>query len=86
MDQESAGWLCGTGSLKLRMSPKVVPEYACLFLRTGYSKERLKLESVGSTMDNLNAQILGRVQLPFPSVGEQLAIVRYVSVGQSTAG
>jgi len=51
-----AGWLCGTGSLNVRLCKNTSSEFVSNFLRTPYVKEMLKLESVGSTMDNLNQQ------------------------------
>ena len=41
-------------------------------------RELLKLESVGSTMDNLNTEILSRIHVPVPPLKEQLAIVAFL--------
>jgi len=73
-----AGWICGTGSLNVRLMPRAFPPFISIYLRTEYVREWLKLESVGSTMDNLNTQILGAIKLPLPSLGEQTSIVEFL--------
>lgn len=77
--EESVGWLCGTGSLNVRLSSKGLPEFVASFLSTTYVRELLQLESVGSTMDNLNTQILGRVAIPTPPMKEQKLIVAHLN-------
>ena len=72
------GWICGTGSLNVRLLPEVFPPFISIYLRTEYVREWLKLESVGSTMDNLNTQILGAIKLPLPNLSEQTTIVAYL--------
>lgn len=78
VSKEEVGWLCGTGSLLVRLSEKTKPEFVSIYLRTTYVRELLKLESVGSTMDNLNAQILSRVPVPTTNTEEQQAIVNFL--------
>lgn len=75
---EQSGWLCGTGSLKARLSAKLDVEYAYLLITSKGAVAELSLESKGSTMENLNTETLGRVRLPLPPVGEQKAILEYV--------
>lgn len=72
------GWICGTGSLNVRLSKRVYPQFIAIYLRTEYVREWLKLQSVGSTMDNLNTQILAAVNVPVPLFTEQKAIVAYL--------
>jgi type I restriction enzyme S subunit len=74
------GWICGTGSLNVRLSHRAFPPFVSIYLRTEYVRERLKLESVGSTMDNLNTQILGSISVPASSVEEQRAIASYLDI------
>ena len=73
-----AGWLCGTGCLNVRLNDSAVSEFVSIYLRTEYVRELLKLESVGSTMDNLNTEILSRIHVPVPPLKEQLAIVAFL--------
>ncbi len=66
-------WLCGTGCLMLTPSKmKVLPEYLQLVVSSRASRDWLSLESVGSTMENLNAEILGRLPCFVPDLAEQL--------------
>lgn len=74
------GWICGTGSLNVRLSRRAFPQFVSIYLRTEYVREWLKLESVGSTMDNLNTQILGAISMPVPGYEEQKAIASYLDI------
>ena len=75
----NVGWLCGTGSLRARLrKDSVVPYYlALVFAETGIS-DVLAVQSVGSTMDNLNTEILGGCHVPMPPLEEQHTIVDHV--------
>ncbi len=62
---KEAGWLCGTGSLRLRLSgTRLSPAYLKLVLETPPARAYFQLCSVGSTMDNLNGEIV----LAFPTL------------------
>ena len=77
VSRDEAGWLCGTGSLIVRLdTDRVIPEFVAWLAQTTWVAEWLSLQSVGSTMDNLNTQILGRLPLPTPPKAEQVQIVR----------
>ena len=69
---EGEGWLCGTGCLLVTPDPqRVLPQYLQLVVSSRAARDWLSLESVGSTMENLNAEILGRLPGYFPSMDEQ---------------
>ncbi len=72
------GWLCGTGCLNVRLSKLADPKFISIFLRTASVREWLQLESVGSTMDNLNTQILSRIKVPLPPLTEQRTIASFL--------
>ena len=73
---EQAGWLCGTGSLRVELNHKLMlSRFAMLVLSNQGVKEQLELESVGSTMSNLNTTILSRLRLPLPSLQEQQRVI-----------
>ncbi|MBB5417076.1 restriction endonuclease subunit S [Paraburkholderia atlantica] len=74
---ENIGWLCGTGSLIVRLSG-INPEFGAVYLATSFVKQWLSLKSVGSTMDNLNASILAAVPIPVPPEHEQVAITAFL--------
>ena len=73
---EQAGWLCGTGSLIVRLHrDRWNPEYFQMAVSSKGNKERLQLSSVGSTMANLNASRIGRMRLQRPPLARQEAAV-----------
>jgi len=73
--QESENFICGTGSLRVRLdTDKADPQYVNLFLGITGVKDHLLFESVGSTMDNLNAGILARIPIVLPPKIEQTEI------------
>ncbi|WP_136254463.1 restriction endonuclease subunit S [Onishia niordana] len=73
--EAEGGWLCGTGSMKVALSSRMNPEFVALHIRTPVVRELLQLESVGSTMDNLNPEILARTRVPVPPIHQQNTIV-----------
>ncbi|SPK72680.1 Restriction modification system DNA specificity domain protein [Cupriavidus taiwanensis] len=75
--KENEGWLCGTGSLIVRLD-SMNPAFAATYLSTSFMQQWLQLEAVGSTMQNLNASILGRIPVPIPTQHEQAAIVTFL--------
>jgi type I restriction enzyme, S subunit len=69
------GWLCGTGSMRISLGRKLLPEFVASFIRTPFVRDVLQLESVGSTMDNLNPEIISRLKISVPPLDEQIAII-----------
>jgi type I restriction enzyme S subunit len=77
---EQAGWLCGTGSLRVRLTgTTLLPEYLTLLFQTPPARGYFSLSSVGSTMENLNTEILLALPAVVPSLGQQAAIVAEVA-------
>jgi type I restriction enzyme S subunit len=77
--EEEVGWLCGTGSLFVRLSSRGLPEFVCAAIRTDRVREALKLSSVGSTMDNLNEKALANCRFALPPLKEQAAICEHLN-------
>ena len=72
----NVGWLCGTGSLRARLrKDSAVPHYLALVFAETRISDVLASQSVGSTMDNLNTEILGGCHVPLPPLEEQRTIV-----------
>jgi type I restriction enzyme S subunit len=79
VSENEDGWLCGTGSLKIRPNYKKVDSmFLTLYISTHQVKTYLSSMSVGSTMENLNAEILAKLPIPLPSLYEQQEIVTYI--------
>ncbi|WP_396216369.1 restriction endonuclease subunit S [Gemmatimonas sp.] len=79
--EEQVGWLCGTGSLRLRLKRRVsVPEFVITYLSAAGVGEWFGLQSVGATMQNLNTSIVGRLPLLVPPTSEQRSIASILSL------
>ena len=77
--ERNVGWLCGTGSLRARLNKKALnPEFLLYQFSMRGVAEYLSLQSVGSTMDNLNTSILGRLPVIAPPLHEQAALVLHL--------
>ena len=77
--QREAGWLCGTGSLRARPDKSMLfSKYLLLIMTNTFAGAWLSLMSVGTTMDNLNTEIVGALKVPLPSFEEQIAIVVFI--------
>jgi type I restriction enzyme S subunit len=72
---ENAGWLCGTGCLRVRLVGDVLPEFVFRLIAAEENTRWLQQNAVGATMLNLSATILGRLPLSLPPLPEQRRIV-----------
>ena len=76
---DETGWLCGTGSLLMRPDTKILePAFLIALFQLKHLKESLTLQSVGSTMDNLNTGIISRIGLGLPPLEEQQVILKFI--------
>ena len=76
---ENIGWLCGTGSLRARLNKEIVmPEFVLYQFSLAGVVDFLSLQSVGSTMDNLNTTILGNIPIAVPPLSEQQEVLNYL--------
>jgi type I restriction enzyme S subunit len=72
------GWLCGTGSFFLRFTPEINRHFFLLLLRSSQIRSYLAGKAVGTTMVNLNHNILKHTRLEVPPLAEQHRIVARV--------
>lgn len=85
-DDAHRGWLCGTGSLRLRLRSKLIsPTYLKLLLETPVARAYFELASIGSTMDNLNSEIVLAMPTLVPPIETQDRIVESVQARRETA-
>ena len=75
--EKEQGWLCGTGSVRIRLHVGDPKYLSRIIGSTGFSG-LLELNAVGTTMLNLNPTIVGRMQVPVPPLPEQRAIVCFL--------
>lgn len=76
--KHEAGWLCGTGSLVLRMPRSLYAPYLAMLIGAPMARTYLGGASVGTTMQNLNQQILAKMPIALPPLAEQKRIVAKV--------
>ena len=79
-----AGWLCGTGSLFVRLLSSMNPHFYSWVLGSQRVKHFLAASSIGTTMQNLNESILHSVPVPVCSRQEQDEVFREVKRQYST--
>ena len=79
-----AGWLCGTGSLFVRLLSSMNPHFYSWVLGSQRVKNFLAVSSIGTTMRNLNEGILHRVPVSVCSRHEQDEVFREIERQYST--
>ena len=82
--QAEAGWLCGTGSLFVRLLSTMNPHFYSFVLGSQRVKDFLAASSIGTTMQNLNEGILNGVPVPVCSRHEQDEVFREIEGQYST--
>lgn len=75
---ENSGWICGTGSVVLKGTGTLEPDFLQKFLSSPPTVRTLEGESVGSTMVNLNQGILKALVTGVPPLKEQKRIVQKI--------
>ena len=77
--ERHSNWICGTGSIRIRLdSTLLLSPYLALFLGSAYGRRVLTQISVGTTMNNLAAGIVGSIRLFVPPVVEQRSMVGHL--------
>lgn len=71
---EQAGWLCGTGCLRVRLGTSADPRFMSYYLGHPDVREWIVRHAIGATMPNLNTGILSNVPVTLPPRSVQLAI------------
>ena len=73
INDSQIGWLCGTGSLFLRVDPsKILPIYLQQVLSSTSMRNKLESVSQGVTMANLNKDIVGSLKIFIPPMSAQI--------------
>jgi len=72
----NAGWLCGTGCLRVRLGHRSThdPRFVSYLLGMESARAWIVRHAVGATMPNLNTSILSALPLAIPEPAEQRAI------------
>lgn len=73
------GWICGTGSLFIRPNKNfIIGKYLSISITSLPSKKYFEDNAIGTTMKNLNLQIVNNYAFLLPSLPEQTEIVNRV--------
>jgi type I restriction enzyme S subunit len=74
---EQAGWVCGTGSLRVRFHENAFHSgYLRRYLTIPAVRHYFQLNAIGSTMANLNSSILLNMPLLLPDIRDQVSIAQ----------
>ena len=73
--EKEDGWLCGTGSLFVRLLNSLDADFYSHILSSSRVRDYLSDSSIGTTMQNLNQKILQTVPIPVCSFDEQIKVV-----------
>ena len=78
IDDEQAGWLCGTGCLQIVVEGTgLVPEFLYYYMEQDHVVRWLEQHAVGTTMLNLSASIVANlpVRYPPPDIQQRIASI-----------
>ena len=79
-----AGWICGTGCIRARLSPAIAPDFLMQWMQWPATVAWMNENAVGQTMQNLNTKILSAVPLRLPEVQVQIKIARVLATVDAT--
>src|SRR5699024_5104783 len=77
--REQSGWLCGTGSMIIRLKQDSDSNFVQRVLASPAAIDAIEAASIGSTMINLNQGTLRAIPIQWPSPTEQRAIATALS-------
>lgn len=75
VDEMEVGWLCGTGSILIRLKKQMNAPFYNFFLASPLNVRYLEDNATGTTMKNLNEKIVANIPVPVPTLAEQERIV-----------
>ena len=73
--EKENGWLCGTGSLIIRLQEGYIAAFYSQIIASHSSVQYLEENCVGSTMKNLNEKVIKSLPVPSYTKEQQEAIV-----------
>ena len=76
--ENEAGWLCGTGSVRVRVREGVPSRAVLLALSSRSTVEWLNANATGTTMPNLNAGIVARIPISLPGGAKLIEALREI--------
>ena len=87
VSSDEDGWLCGTGSLRVRLrQDEVLPEFLIQYLNLPHAITWLTSNAVGQTMLNLSTSILSELPINVPPLLEQRKIADILGTWDTAIG
>ena len=80
VSENENGWLCGTGSMILRLKPEYQARIYSILISSHKSVLYFEENAVGTTLKNLNEKIVKNLPMPIISLPEQQEIVRILDI------
>lgn len=81
--QEEDGWLCGTGSILFRLKPEFDAGFYAQILSSPVVVHYLEENATGTTMKNLNEEIVRHIPVPYITREQQIAISKKIDAALS---
>jgi len=86
VEKENEGWLCGTGSLRIRVDKTVSSKAIFHALSSSHSVRWLIGNAVGTTMLNLNSKIVARIPIALPPEPRRTEIIEKLTILKKQIG
>ena len=84
IDSTADGWLCGTGSVRIRVRRGVSPLAVFNALASRHTVRWLDANAVGTTMPNLNSGIVGSIPIALPAEDASSQVVTMLVALENT--
>lgn len=81
--QAEDGWLCGTGSILFRLKPEFDAGFYAQILSSPVVVRYLEENATGTTMKNLNEEIVRHIPVPYITREQQIAISKKIDAALS---
>lgn len=81
--QAEDGWLCGTGSILFRLKPEFDAGFYAQILSSPVIVHYLEENATGTTMKNLNEEIVRHIPVPYITREQQIAISKKIDAALS---
>jgi len=80
IEKHQEGWICGTGSLRVRLKKGVDPKIVYFAVTSISTNNWLLSSSVGTTMPNLNAGMIKKIPLHLPEGPNAMEVLNKVEM------
>lgn len=82
ISSHEAGYLCGTGSLFVRIKNIILPSFLFLLAQNSLFISSLNKTSTGTTISSINVDSISEMEISFPSIDKQKSVLKMLSIVQ----